>query len=197
MEEDEKQKTTLEYYQDSLKKVQEESTRLEEIFLDARKENLKTLREYWINVIIFSVPLIVGVISLMNSSDSIIKNNELAIFAVFLLSIIPMIGAFYINRLLLKENKGLKTLSEDYMRRTSEHVEKLLDCQKEKKDIFQAMEIMIESTNKDKDETKKIKESLQENKKVLILLDKYFSNIITYLFISGIIFIFLSFLGQD
>lgn len=162
------------------------------MLLELRIKNIEHLRNFWFNLIVLSSAVIVGVFPVLIKDPSYFENSSLAIFGLLLLVFMDIIGCFYLNVLLTRENRNLAELNNFHTKKFDEDKKLINKIIEEKKEFGEGSDIYLKFL-KDTSEEENNLITKQEIKGASKWFDKNFSDILTTLLILGVLFIILSF----
>lgn len=187
------EKKVLKYYSNLYDKADKEGRAALKMISEMRIKNLDHLRSYWFNLIIWSSAVMVAILPLLIKDSQYFNNAKLAVFGVVLLGITDIVGCFYINVLLTRENRHLAEKNNFYEKTFSKEKEIINKLVEEEKNIKNGIETHLDFLKKTSKEEEEI--ILKQNTKgILLWWDRNFSDILTTIFIFGALFIIFSFI---
>jgi hypothetical protein len=188
--------TNMEIYNKQYDKVNKNQKEVSMLYFDVRLKNIEQLRNFLLNLMILSSAIIVSVFPFLVKDVSYLKNLKLTIIGVVLLILVDLIGIFYINKILIRENKHLSEQNEFHINHMNEEIKMLLEVMGQKRNHEDWKEEYLNFLKNTVKEEKIMREK-QEYKKIAKWFDRNFSNFLVYLMISGVILIGISFLNLD
>jgi len=187
---------SMEVYDKQYNEVDKNQKEVSILYFNARLKNIEQIRNFLLNLIILSSAIIVAIFPFMVKDSSYLKNLYLAIIGVVLLILADLIGIFYINKILIRENKDLKEQNEFVIQNMNKEKEMLINAMKEKRDHKEWGEEYLNFLKKIHEEEIDMRKR-QNLKKIIKWFDENFSTILVYLVISGVVLIGVSFLKLD
>jgi ABC-type multidrug transport system fused ATPase/permease subunit len=170
------------------------SDKIEQIFLDMRSRNLEHLRNFWLNLIVLSSAIIVGILSLVFKEDMSSSLLLIIMVGVSFFILMDIVGVYFLNHKLSKENHDLDKLHnfnlqaiKDERRVINNYLNKQESFEKFSKEYA---DFLNDVARKEEE----IRKSNVEKNKIFSFLDKYISDILAGLFILGILCILASFI---
>lgn len=187
---------SIKIYDEQYDKVRENQKEVSKLYLDVRLKNIEQTRSFWLNLIVLSSAIIVAVFPLLIKDNFYLENLKIAVTGIILLVLVDLVGIFYINTILIRENKHLDEQNKFHMEHMNKGMEKLLKAMKENKNYEEWRQGYLDFLKKThKEEIVMRKE--QDPKKIIKWFDEHFSTILVYLVILGIVLIGTSFLNLN
>lgn len=187
---------SIKIYDEQYNKVRENQKEVSRLYLDVRLKNIEQTRSFWLNLIILSSAIIVAVFPFLIKDNFYLENLKMAVIGIILLVLVDLVGIFYINIILIRENKHLDEQNKFHMDHMNEEIKMLLEAMEQKRDYKKwggEYSLFLKNTA---EEEVSMREK-QESKKIVKWFDKYFSTFLVYLMILGVVLIGLSFLNLD
>lgn len=157
-------------------------------------KNIELTRNFWLNILILSSAIIVAVFPIILKDPTYFKHINLAICGIIFLVATDIIGIYYINFLLTKDNKSIDEHQKFRLKYFSKQKEILtegkqsgVDYDNWSSDIYS--QFLLEFGGIEKNIRAKLKAG-----KLAQFLDRYFSTIFTVFITIGILLISLSFM---
>lgn len=168
---------------------------LERLDLETQNRNKDYSRNLWMNIIILSSAIIIGVLPLISENSNLIKSLLLAKLGLLLIIIIIIFGIIYYEKVLIREKLMLFDLSQ-FHDHTFARQECIINLAiKENKSTEEIKDIFSKTKRESYDNELKIVEKhlLGGNFfKLRLFMDKYFSRFLCYGFVIGLILIIFS-----
>lgn len=168
---------------------------VERFDLEIQIRNKESSRNLWMNIIILSSAIIIGILPLLNENSNLIKSLVLAKLGLLLIIIIVVIGIIYYENVLIREKLMLSDLSQ-FHQETFAYQEYVINSSiKEKKDLEEIQNIFNITKKESFSKELKIREKHLVGGKFFrlrSLSDKYFSRFLCYGFAIALIIIIFS-----
>jgi hypothetical protein len=170
---------------------------VERIDLEMRNRNLDHYRNFWLQMIILSSAIVIGVLPILDSSNSIIKSIILAKLGLLIIVVLCVLVVFYFQSVLSRE-KSLLFDQVEFHRHTflsqSRLLQETLKTGRDEKEV----ESIFENSKRESFimEQEILAKHLIDGKfvKSRLFIDKHFGNFISYGFSLGILLVILSFI---
>jgi len=186
-------KKLMEFYEQEYKDVVSREEKMTGFFLDMRVKNLEYLRSFWFNLIILSSAIIVAVFPILLKDPNYFQNLVLSIIGLGLLVIMDIVGCFYLNTLLTKENNNLAEQNDFHSKKMNKEKEMINENMMKKVGCEEWLKVYLNFLKETENEEKEMRKK-QEKKCFAKWFDSHFSDLLTSLMIFGIFFIILSFI---
>lgn len=170
---------------------------IEMLDLDLQNKNKDHFRGLWMNIMILSSAIIIGVLPLINENSNIIKSLLLAKLGLLLIILIIIFGIIYYANVLNRERSMLFDLSQFHEKIFFKQENLINLAVEQKKSIGEVLDIFGRTKIDSFNEEQKIREKhLVGGKffKLRLFVDKYFSVFLCYGFVLGLILIIFSFI---
>lgn len=189
-------KASMEIYDKQYNEVRKNQKEVSALYLDVRLKNIEQTRSFWLNLIILSSAIIVGIFPFLVKDSSYLENLGMAIIGIILLVFVDLAGIFYINTILTRESKHLDEQNKFHIDHMNEEIEMLLEAIKKERN-YKEWEKEYSLFLRNTVEEEVAMREKQKPKKIVKWFDKYFSTFLVYLMILGVVLIGLSFLNLD
>lgn len=193
MTEQEREEKLAEYYTNLYHQSEVREDQYITMLRELRVKNIEHLRSFWFNLIVLSSAIIVGVFPILINNSNYLENPSIAIVGLVVLVIMDILGCFYLNVLLTRENRNLAELNDFHTKKFAEDKSIINKITEDKKDFQEGSSIYLDFLkNSEKEEAELVVK--QKIRGANRWFEKNLSDILTILLIVGILFIILSFI---
>lgn len=168
---------------------------VEKIDLEMRNRNLDHYRSFWLQMMIFSSAVVVGVLPLISESESIIRSPILAKLGLLVIIILCTFIILYFQGVLIREKVLLFEQSEFHKNIFSKQ-HRILEQSRDKTD--EVIKKLFETSKNEAfvKEQDILAKHLIGGKfyRIRLFIDKYFTRFVSFGFTAGILLIIFSFI---
>lgn len=177
--------------------LEDRRTAVEKLDFDIQAKNRDYFRSFWLQMIILSSAIVVGILPIMGQSTTLIRSLILAKLGLLLIILVCVSIIFYFQNMLSKERNLLFEQIQFHKETFAKQLRFLDRAKREGKSEKEMESIFNESkSNVYIQEQQIIARHLVVGKfvKIRLFLDKYFNNLISCGFVSGVLLVVLSFI---
>ncbi len=189
---DEQQK--INWYQKSFNYLQKKREKNTDSLFNLQIKNIEQIRGFLLQVTLLSVAIFIAVVPLLKDIYFLKGCKDFAWFGLILLGFNALFGVWHMNVILTRENRSLDKLRNFHDKEFDKYINLNNQFLKEQKSCVEyeneKIKLAMESSKKEKE----IYNNFNPKNKYLIKIDKYFTDILTWIFILGAVMIFFSFI---
>ena len=181
-----------------LREIQEKKALVGKEDRDAVNKNKEYYRSLWLNLIVLSSAIIIGMLPVINDNKGLLKSVFLAKLGLLIIVLVIILGMLYYNSTLAREQSMLFELWQLHEKIFTNQLLSINSSNNESKTEAEINELFSKAKqNAFQEETKARAKHLVGGKlyKIRIKIDKHISNLLIYLFLIGSLILISSFIN--